>query len=119
MKKFKLIVVSICFYVFISANAFAANVATITLGNVKYVESLYDISLHVLYTYDSHDPLEFDITVKYNSAAPDWAAFRTEVLAKIKPFHTNYMKEEAMKVLPALDTTVGNIKTAMDTYINN
>jgi len=94
-----------------------ANASTITLDSVKYIDGLYDIQVHVVLTYDSHDPLEFDVSSFYNAAAPDWAAWRTEILNKIKPRHTAYMNECAKAALPALAATITAIKTAMDTYI--
>ena len=52
-----------------------ANASTITLGQASYVDGLYNISVHVVLTYDAHDPLEFDVSSLYNASAPDWAAW--------------------------------------------
>ena len=95
-----------------------ANASTITLGQVSYVDGLYNISVHVVLTYDAHDPLEFDVSSLYNASAPDWAAWRTEILNKIKSRHTIYMNERAKAALSALATTITAIKTAIDTYIS-
>jgi hypothetical protein len=92
--------------------------ATITKSSVTRSGSLYNVSLKVVINDGAEDVLDFNISARYNSSAPDMSSLMATLQDQIKDRWDEYASNKVVFDATVLTTGVATLQSQANTYIN-
>lgn len=96
-----------------------AYTSDITAVSVVNGGDIATITINVIINDDATPVLDFNVAAKYNKNSPDMNAVRTDLQNQIKDVFDEYVYAQGVLNGTALATMIGNIDTALETYMNS
>jgi len=95
-----------------------SNTATITKESVTQTGNLYNITLKVVINDGAADVLDFNISVKYNTNAPDMSAIMDTLKNQIKEKWDVYVANKVIFDATVLTNGIASLQGQVNSYIN-
>jgi len=95
-----------------------AHTATITKQSVTKSGTLYNVALKVVINDGATDVLDFNISARYNSNAPDMSSIMSDLQDQIKEKWDTYSDNKVIFDAGILTTGVSALQTQTNEYIN-
>ena len=93
---------------------------TITKRAVRHHRGpIYTITLNISISDESEEVFNQDVTVQHNENTGDLATFMASVQEKIRAQWDEFIAEQGILNLAALDNAVSTLTTQLTTYINS